>query len=63
MSIQLSCYSDSRIHEMYSKHSALGSRMLGLIQDNDVTLCLPRGRFQNNKQNGCRWQPCASNHV
>ena len=31
--------------------SALGSRILGIIQNNDVTASSPRGLFQNNKQN------------
>ena len=57
MCVQLSRYSDSGIHGMYSKHSALGSRILGIIQNNDVTASLPRGVFQNNKQNGYRRQP------
>ena len=57
MPVRLSRYSDSRIHGMYSKHSALGSRMLGIIQNNDVTSSSSRGLFQNNKQNGYRRRP------
>ena len=57
MCVRLSLYSDSGIHGMYSKHSALGSRILGIIQNNDVTASSTRGLFQNNKQNGYCWQP------
>ena len=63
MSVRLSRYSDSRIHGMYSKHSALGSRMLGIIQNNDVTSSSPRGLFQNNKQNGYHRRPSAGHQV
>ena len=37
MSVRLSHYSDSGIRRMYSKHSAPGCRMLGIIRNNDVT--------------------------
>ena len=60
MSVRLSCcYFDSRIHGMYSKHSALGSRIFGTIQNNDVTSSSPRGLFQNDnqKQDGYRRRP------
>ena len=59
MSVRLSRYSDSRIHGMHSKPFTLGSRMLRIIQNNDVTSSSPRGLFQSNKQNGYRRRPCA----
>ena len=57
MCVRLSRYSDSGIHGVYSKHSVLGSRILGIIQNNDVTASSPRSLFQNSKQNGYRRQP------
>ena len=41
------------LHRMYSKHSALGSRILGIIRNNDVMASSHARVFWNNNQKCC----------